>query len=87
MSLRLKPSSAILASPFFRFQTVELRLWSIQQDAGTVERQASLLVMENHFRFGRIGASGIADIDLYSNRWILVNNITISAGGDIYSNV
>jgi len=59
----------------------------VQSDAESDEKSDSILAMENHLRLGGIGASEIADIDLYSNRWILVNNITISAGDDIYLKV
>jgi hypothetical protein len=38
VSLRLKPSSAILAPPFLRFQTVELRLGNVQRETESDER-------------------------------------------------
>jgi len=38
--------------------------------------------MENRFRLGGIGESKLIYMNLYPNRWILVNNIKISAGGD-----
>ncbi len=38
--------------------------------------------MENRFRLGGIGESKLIYMNLYPNRWILVNHIKISAGGD-----
>jgi hypothetical protein len=37
------------------FQTVELRLWNILQDAESDERWDSILAMENRFRLDGIG--------------------------------
>jgi hypothetical protein len=62
---------------------VEPRLWSIKQEAQSDERWDSNPVMENHFRLSGIGESKLVCMGLYSNRWIFVNNIKTSAGGDL----
>ena len=58
-SLRLKPFSAIMAPPFLRFQTEELRIWTIQRNAESDEKPGSVLYIENRFKSVGIGESEI----------------------------
>jgi hypothetical protein len=39
------------------------------------EKSDSILEMENHFRSVGMGGSEIVYIDLYPNKWVLVNQI------------
>ncbi len=66
-SLRLKP-------PFLRFQTKELRIWTIQRNAESDEKPGSVLYIENRFRSAGIGDSEIVYMHLYPNRWALVKH-------------
>ena len=63
-----------MAPPFLRFQTKELRIWTIQRNAESDEKPGSILQMENHFKSAGIGETEIV-IHLYPNRWVLVNQI------------
>ncbi len=72
MSLRLKPSSAMMAPSFLRFQTKELRIWTIQRNAESDEKPDSFLEVENRFRSAGIGESEIVYMNVYPNRWVLV---------------
>jgi len=58
---------------FLRFQTKELRIWTIQRNAESEEKPSSVLYMENRFRPAGIGESEIVYMYLYPNRWGFVN--------------
>ncbi len=73
-SLRLNPSSAIMAPSFLKFQTKELRIWTIQRNAESDEKPGSILYMENRFRSAGIEESEIVYMHVYPNRWVLVKH-------------
>jgi hypothetical protein len=66
----VKPSPAIMAPSFLRFQTKELRIWTIQRNAESDEKPDSILYMENRFRPVGIGESEIDYMHVYPNRSI-----------------
>jgi hypothetical protein len=72
-----------MAPSFLRFQTEELRIWTIQRNTKSDEKYSSILQMENRFRSAGIGESGIV-IHLYLNVWNLVkHNRSIPEGGEL----
>jgi len=60
---------------FLRFQTKELRIWTIQRNAESDEKPGSILYMENRFKSGGIRESEIVYMNVYPNLWALVNQI------------
>ena len=69
-----------MAPPFLRFQTLELRIWTIQRDAESDEKPGSILLLENRFRSAGIGESEIVYMLVYPNRSI--NSIKIEDSGN-----
>jgi len=49
-------------------------MWIIHRNAVSDEQQDTIQKLENRFRPGGTGNSGIVDMDLYPNRWDLVNH-------------
>jgi hypothetical protein len=47
------------------------------------EKEYSFVGVENSFRSNWTRKPSIFKMNLYPNRWVFVNNIRISAGGDI----
>ncbi len=84
MSLRLKPSLAIMAPSFLRFQTKELRIWTIQRNTESDEKPGSIQYMENRFRSAGIGESEIVYMHVYPNRWALSKIIENNGGCRYY---
>ena len=72
LSFRLARSSDMV-TPFLRFQTKELRIWTIQRNAESDEKPGSILYMENRFKSAGIGESEIF-IHLYPNRLVFVKH-------------
>ncbi len=62
-----------MAPSFSRFQTKELRIWTIQRNAEPDDKPGSIQQMENRFRSAGIGESEIV-IHLYPKRWTLVKH-------------
>ena len=50
-------------------------MWTVRRRAEIRQKGDSILEIENRFRSTGMGASEIAYIDLYSNQWVLVNQI------------